>query len=187
MGRNTASPFVPLSIMPPKVASSKAAKKPVKTSEKESYATYVYKVLLQVHPVTGLLSHYNEPTISSREIPTSECLLLVYFVSSMTLQRSRNTMEVVLPMVVEQEVEADGATLVVEGESPVHILRRLLHGGWFARVRGSRYGQSGACGLGRLSVYLIWRLRYGHGGTLYNVGFFPHFHYEPLRRAKIVM
>ena len=100
--------------MPPKVVSGKAAKKAGKAKavkgdkkkrrkkRKESYAIYVYKVLRQVHPDTGIsskamsimnsfvndiferiaaeasrLSHYNKKsTISSREIQTSVRLLL---------------------------------------------------------------------------------------------------------------
>lgn len=99
--------------MPPKVVSGKAAKKAgkakaVKTDKKkrkkrrESYAIYIYKVLRQVHPDTGIsskamsimnsfvndiferianessrLSHYNKKsTISSREIQTGVRLLL---------------------------------------------------------------------------------------------------------------
>ena len=101
--------------MPPKPASgkkveaSKAVKKATKTSKKggrrkrkESYAIYIYKVLKQVHPDTGVsskamsimnsfvtdiferiageasrLSHYNKKsTITSREIQTAVRLLL---------------------------------------------------------------------------------------------------------------
>ena len=99
--------------MAPKVVSGKAAKKAgkakaVKTDKKrhkkrkESYALYIYKVLRQVHPDTGIsskamsimnsfvndiferiageasrLAHYNKrSTISSREIQTSVRLLL---------------------------------------------------------------------------------------------------------------
>uniref|UniRef100_A0A8B9XSK6 Core Histone H2A/H2B/H3 domain-containing protein n=1 Tax=Bos mutus grunniens TaxID=30521 RepID=A0A8B9XSK6_BOSMU len=76
-------------------------KKP-KRSHKDSYSVYVYKVLKQVHPDTGIsskamgimnsfvnnifeciagdtscLAHYNKcSTITSREIPTAVCLLL---------------------------------------------------------------------------------------------------------------
>ena len=47
---------------------------------KESYATYVYKVLLQVHPVTGLLSHYNGPAewVTSTHSPPSSTGRSVY-------------------------------------------------------------------------------------------------------------
>ena len=81
----------------PKVDSKKRHKK-----RKESYAVYIYKVLKQVHPDTGIsskamsimnsfvndifdrianesakLAHHNgKPTISSREIQTSVRLLL---------------------------------------------------------------------------------------------------------------
>ncbi|KAJ8944801.1 hypothetical protein NQ314_009381, partial [Rhamnusium bicolor] len=79
--------------MPPKT-SGKAAKKAGKAQKnisktdkkkkrrrKESYAIYIYKVLKQVHPDTGIstsrLAHYNKPsTITSREIQTAVCLLL---------------------------------------------------------------------------------------------------------------
>ncbi|XP_051548046.1 histone H2B-like [Myxocyprinus asiaticus] len=80
---------------------SKGGKKR-KGSRKESYAIYVYKVLKQVHPDTGIsskamgiinsfvndisesiaseasrLAHHNkQSTISSREIQTAVCLLL---------------------------------------------------------------------------------------------------------------
>ncbi len=103
-----------LSNMPPKV-SGKAAKKAGKASKniakgdkkkkrkrKESYAIYIYKVLKQVHPDTGIsskamsimnsfvndiferiaaessrLAHYNKrSTITSREIQTAVRLLL---------------------------------------------------------------------------------------------------------------
>ncbi|VDQ13174.1 unnamed protein product [Trichobilharzia regenti] len=98
--------------MPPKVVSGKAAKKESKAKlpkddkkkrrRKESYAIYIYKVLRQVHPDTGIsskamsimnsfvndifdriaaeanrLSHYNKKsTISSREVQTAVRLLL---------------------------------------------------------------------------------------------------------------
>jgi len=101
--------------MPPKQVSGKAAKKAgkvkvQKTSQdkkkkrkrKESYAIYIYKVLRQVHPDTGIsgkamsimnsfvndiferianessrLAHYNKrSTITSREIQTGVRLLL---------------------------------------------------------------------------------------------------------------
>ena len=100
--------------MPPKVVSGKAAKKAgkakaVKTDKKkrrrvrkESYGIYIYKVLRQVHPDTGIsskamsimnsfvndiferiaaeasrLAQYNKrSTISSREVQTSVRLLL---------------------------------------------------------------------------------------------------------------
>jgi histone H2B len=99
--------------MPPKVVSGKAAKKAGKAKavkvdkkrrkkRKESYAIYIYKVLRQVHPDTGIsskamsimnsfvndiferianessrLAHYNKKqTISSREIQTGVRLLL---------------------------------------------------------------------------------------------------------------
>ena len=81
--------------MPPKV-SGKAAKKAGKAQKniakgdkkkkrkrKESYAIYIYKVLKQVHPDTGIagessrLAHYNKrSTITSREIQTAVRLLL---------------------------------------------------------------------------------------------------------------
>merc|ERR1712073_102603 len=68
--------------MPPKV-SGKAAKKKKKGKRKESYAIYIYKVLKQVHPDTGIsskasrLAHYNKrSTITSREIQTAVRLLL---------------------------------------------------------------------------------------------------------------
>ncbi|MEJ1276948.1 hypothetical protein NN561_007860 [Cricetulus griseus] len=88
-----------------KKAVTKAQKKDGKKrkcSRKESYSVYVYKVLKQVHPDTGisskamgimnsfvndiferivgkasLLAHYNKrSTITSREIQTAVCLLL---------------------------------------------------------------------------------------------------------------
>ena len=99
--------------MPPKAAGKKADKvvgkkatvgdrKKRKTRRKESYALYIYKVLKQVHPDTGIsskamgimncfvndiferiaaessrLAHYNKKsTISSREIQTAIRLLL---------------------------------------------------------------------------------------------------------------
>ncbi|KAF5394724.1 Histone H2B type 1-D [Paragonimus heterotremus] len=99
--------------MAPKVVSGKAAKKASKIKvpevdkkkkrrRKESYAIYIYKVLRQVHPDTGILSkamsimnsfvndiferivaessrlaHYNKrSTITSREIQTAARLLL---------------------------------------------------------------------------------------------------------------
>ena len=99
--------------MPPKTSGKKAEKKPDKKppapgdkkkhrKRKESYATYIYKVLKQVHPDTGIstkamgimnsfvndiferiaveasrLAHYNKKsTISSREIQTAVRLLL---------------------------------------------------------------------------------------------------------------
>ncbi len=101
--------------MAPKVVSGKAAKKASKVNRpkggdknkkrrrrKESYAIYIYKVLRQVHPDTGIsskamgimnsfvgdiferiagessrLSHYNKKsTITSREIQTAVRLLL---------------------------------------------------------------------------------------------------------------
>jgi histone H2B len=88
--------------MPPKT-SGKAAKKAGKAQKnisksdkkkkrrrKESYAIYIYKVLKQVHPDTGIsskamsimteasrLAHYNKrSTITSREIQTAVRLLL---------------------------------------------------------------------------------------------------------------
>ncbi|KAI8118525.1 Histone H2B [Lucilia cuprina] len=83
--------------MPPKT-SGKAAKKAgkaqknitksdkkTKRKRKESYAIYIYKVLKQVHPDTGIsskamtsrLAHYNKrSTITSREIQTAVRLLL---------------------------------------------------------------------------------------------------------------
>nr|XP_021333785.1 histone H2B 1/2-like [Danio rerio] len=52
-------------------------------TRKKSYAIYVYKVLKQVHPDTGIsskasrLAHYNKrSTITSREIQTAVRLLL---------------------------------------------------------------------------------------------------------------
>ncbi len=101
--------------MPPKAAASKGSKKAaakakaVRTGEKkrkrrrrESYSIYIYKVLKQVHPDTGIsskamsimnsfvndiferiaaessrLAHYNKrSTITSREIQTAVRLLL---------------------------------------------------------------------------------------------------------------
>lgn len=102
--------------MPPKPATSKKGEKPTqvmkplvdskgkkkKPKRKESYAVYIYKVLKQVHPDTGVsskamnimnsfvndiferiaseatrLAHYNhKSTISSREIQTAVRLLL---------------------------------------------------------------------------------------------------------------
>jgi histone H2B len=101
--------------MPPKQAASKGAKKAAskakaarsgekkrKKRRKESYAIYIYKVLKQVHPDTGVsskamsimnsfvndiferiaaeasrLAHYNRrSTITSREIQTAVRLLL---------------------------------------------------------------------------------------------------------------
>ncbi|PAA74955.1 hypothetical protein BOX15_Mlig017465g1, partial [Macrostomum lignano] len=111
--RNYSNTFeVKLTSMPPKV-SGKAAKKASKAKapktdkkrkrrRKESYAIYIYKVLRQVHPDTGIsskammimnsfvndvferiageasrLAHYNKrSTISSREIQTAVRLLL---------------------------------------------------------------------------------------------------------------
>ncbi|CDS36694.1 histone H2B [Echinococcus multilocularis] len=100
-------------VMAPKVVSGKAAKKASKVKvpktdkakkrrRKESYAIYIYKVLRQVHPDTGIsskamsimnsfvndiferiaaessrLAHYNKKsTITSREIQTAVRLLL---------------------------------------------------------------------------------------------------------------
>ncbi|XP_072887205.1 histone H2B-like [Hemitrygon akajei] len=93
----------------PKKGSKKALSKPAsksgkkrKRSRKESYAIYIYKVMKQVHPDTGIsskamsimnsfvndiferiggeasrLAHYNKrSTISSREIQTAVRLLL---------------------------------------------------------------------------------------------------------------
>ncbi|XP_078024451.1 histone H2B 1/2-like [Epinephelus lanceolatus] len=82
----------------PKKGSKKAVSKSVSKSgkkrrrtRKESYAIYVYKVLKQVHPDTGIsskamgimnsfasrLAHYNKrSTITSREIQTAVRLLL---------------------------------------------------------------------------------------------------------------
>lgn len=101
--------------MPPKAAASKGAKKAAskakaaragdkkkKRRRRESYAIYIYKVLKQVHPDTGIsskamsimnsfvndiferiaaeasrLAHYNRrSTITSREIQTAVRLLL---------------------------------------------------------------------------------------------------------------
>jgi histone H2B len=91
-----------------KAPSAKAAKVPPKGKKKcskkrtESYSTYIYKILKQVHPVTGIskmgmsimnsfinyifkritskagkLSTYNKKaTLSSREIQTAVCLML---------------------------------------------------------------------------------------------------------------
>jgi len=108
---------MPLSFdkMPPKAAASKGAKKAAskakaartgdkkkKRRRRESYAIYIYKVLKQVHPDTGIsskamsimnsfvndiferiaaeasrLAHYNRrSTITSREIQTAVRLLL---------------------------------------------------------------------------------------------------------------
>ncbi|XP_078283753.1 histone H2B 1/2-like [Rhinoraja longicauda] len=98
---------------PPKAAAKKGAKKALpkttgkagkkrRRSRKESYAIYIYKVMKQVHPNTGIsskamsimnsfvndiferiageasrLAHYNKrSTISSREIQTAVRLLL---------------------------------------------------------------------------------------------------------------
>lgn len=102
-------------VMPPKAAASKGAKKAAskakaartgdkkkKRRRRESYAIYIYKVLKQVHPDTGIsskamsimnsfvndiferiaaeasrLAHYNRrSTITSREIQTAVRLLL---------------------------------------------------------------------------------------------------------------
>ncbi|XP_059811048.1 histone H2B 1/2-like [Hypanus sabinus] len=93
----------------PKKGAKKALSKPAsksgkkrKRARKESYAIYIYKVMKQVHPNTGIsskamtvmnsfvndiferiggeasrLAHYNKPsTISSREIQTAVRLLL---------------------------------------------------------------------------------------------------------------
>ena len=107
--------IIRLSIMPPKAAASKGAKKAAskakaartgdkkkKRRRRESYAIYIYKVLKQVHPDTGIsskamsimnsfvndiferiaaeasrLAHYNRrSTITSREIQTAVRLLL---------------------------------------------------------------------------------------------------------------
>ncbi|KAJ0169108.1 hypothetical protein K1T71_014542 [Dendrolimus kikuchii] len=80
---------------------SKTDKRKKKHKRKESYAIYIYKVLKQVHPDTGIsskamsimnsfvndiferiaaeasrLAHYNKrSTITSREVQTSQCLL----------------------------------------------------------------------------------------------------------------
>merc|ERR1711926_61905 len=110
-----AVPYIIEKIMPPK-ASGKSAKKVAKAQKsvpkegqkgkksrrKESYAIYIYKVLKQVHPDTGVsskamsimnsfvndiferiaaeasrLAHYNKrSTITSREIQTAVRLLL---------------------------------------------------------------------------------------------------------------
>ncbi|XP_004712538.1 histone H2B type 1-A [Echinops telfairi] len=87
-----------------KKAPTKAPKegKKRKRSRKESYSVYIYKVLKQVHPETGISSkamcimnsfvtdifermageasrlarYNNQPTITSREIQTAVCLLL---------------------------------------------------------------------------------------------------------------
>merc|ERR1712200_184918 len=99
-------------VMPPKVSAKKSGKaqkaiskdgaKKKKPRRKESYAIYIYKVLKQVHPDTGVsskamsimnsfvndiferiaaeasrLAHYNKrSTITSREIQTAVRLLL---------------------------------------------------------------------------------------------------------------
>ena len=105
--------FTPVVNMPPKVSSKGAKKagkaKAVRTGDKkkkrrrkESYSIYIYKVLKQVHPDTGIsskamsimnsfvndiferisaeasrLAHYNKrSTITSREIQTAVRLLL---------------------------------------------------------------------------------------------------------------
>ncbi|XP_043942844.1 histone H2B type 1-J-like [Protopterus annectens] len=92
----------------PKKGSKKVVKKPAKKdgkkrhrSRKESYSIYIYKVLKQVHPDTGIsskdtnimnssvnyiferiageasrLAHYKRSTISLREIQTAVRLLL---------------------------------------------------------------------------------------------------------------
>merc|ERR1711922_27403 len=101
-----------LIVMPPKVSAKKSGKaqkaiskdgaKKKKPRRKESYAIYIYKVLKQVHPDTGVsskamsimnsfvndiferiaaeasrLAHYNKrSTITSREIQTAVRLLL---------------------------------------------------------------------------------------------------------------
>ena len=83
-------------------SSAKRADKKIKRKRKETYSIYIYKVLKQVHPDTGIsskamsimnsfvndiferiaaeasrLSHYNKrSTISSREIQTAVRLLL---------------------------------------------------------------------------------------------------------------
>ncbi|VDQ05884.1 unnamed protein product [Trichobilharzia regenti] len=86
--------------MPPKVVSGRAAKKASKAKlpkvdkkKKESYAIYIYKVLRQVHPDTGIsfkaMSIMNsfvndifeciaakKSTISSREVQTAVRFLL---------------------------------------------------------------------------------------------------------------
>uniref|UniRef100_A0A674P4P0 Zgc:171759 n=1 Tax=Takifugu rubripes TaxID=31033 RepID=A0A674P4P0_TAKRU len=76
--------------MKPKAVTKTAAKggKKKRKTRKESYAIYVYKVLKQVHPDTGIsssaslseasrLAHYNKrSTITSREIQTAVRLLL---------------------------------------------------------------------------------------------------------------
>ena len=85
-----------------KVVKSKSERKSNRRKRKESYAIYIYKVLKQVHPDTGIsskamvimnsfvtdiferiatessrLAHYNKKsTITSREIQTSIRLLL---------------------------------------------------------------------------------------------------------------
>lgn len=110
-----ATSFTRLKTMPPKAAASKGAKKAAskakaartgdkkkKRRRRESYAIYIYKVLKQVHPDTGIsskamsimnsfvndiferiaaeasrLAHYNRrSTITSREIQTAVRLLL---------------------------------------------------------------------------------------------------------------
>uniref|UniRef100_UPI00398EAE6E histone H2B 5-like n=1 Tax=Pristiophorus japonicus TaxID=55135 RepID=UPI00398EAE6E len=65
-----------------KKTSPKGSKKRRK-SRKESSSIYIYKVMKQVDPDTGIfsrgfrLAHYNKRrTISSREIQTTVCLLL---------------------------------------------------------------------------------------------------------------
>lgn len=107
--------FIAIAVMPPKAAASKGAKKAAskakaarsgdkkkKRRRRESYAIYIYKVLKQVHPDTGIsskamsimnsfvndiferiaaeasrLAHYNRrSTITSREIQTAVRLLL---------------------------------------------------------------------------------------------------------------
>ncbi|KAI8925547.1 histone-fold-containing protein [Entophlyctis helioformis] len=67
---------------------TKDASKAKKKIRKETYSTYIYKVLKQVHPDTGisnkamsimnsLLASYNKrSTISSREVQTSVRLIL---------------------------------------------------------------------------------------------------------------
>ncbi|XP_002688112.4 histone H2B type 1-L [Bos taurus] len=87
-----------------------------KCSHKESYSMYVYKVLKQVHPDTGIsskamgimnsfindiferitdkashLEHYNKcSTITSREIQTAMCLLLHGELAKHTLSKGTN-------------------------------------------------------------------------------------------------
>ncbi|KAF8601343.1 histone-fold-containing protein [Ceratobasidium sp. AG-I] len=71
-----------------KATAADSEKKKRKKSRKETYSSYIYKVLKQVHPDTGIsnkamailnsfpASCSKKSTISSREIQTSVCLIL---------------------------------------------------------------------------------------------------------------